>query len=639
MRCVFTFMVYLFLVPCMQGQERLLEQMMEDQAIAEEEREQEEDLQQLHIFLKKPVNLNVAERDLLSLFPFLTAQQIEQFVIYRRMVGPLVDVLELQAVPAWDVETVRRIKPFVTVAIEEPLQVRLQREISKARQQLLLRTTAGRDPSLLLRYGAQLPNLRFGFSMDKDRGEKLFQPGKGISFFSAHASIKGKGLLKHLLVGDHLVNLGQGLMLWQGRGFRKSGATVMVKRQLPVFQEYRSSDENRFMRGFAVSLGRNRVGADLFLSRNLQDANVGIDSTGKKEVKSFLYSGIHRTEGELNDKNALEVLSAGISIHYSYRHFRIAYQEVGHRFSIPINRGTDFYELLSFRGNRMHGRSLSYHHTWRNMHCFGEVAMGGMGTAMLNGIMVAADKKLDAAIVGRRIGRNYSAYGANAFTEYSGVSNEEGIYVGLQWRPLPTVAVDVYADHFRSPWLRYRVDGPSIGSDRHLQFSWRPTRQSLLLIRWRRDEKMQNISAETAMRGIAIVPRETLRVHLERRLTELLEWRSRLEWVWTRPAGGIPENGFYMYTDVFFRHRKQPFSGNARLMFLATGGFASRLYAYENDVMFYSLIPSFYGKGIIAYMNIRIQPTDRLGLFLKWHFTGKEGAKMFEMRSQLVFTW
>jgi hypothetical protein len=51
---------------------------------------------------------------------------------------------------------------------------------------------------------------------------------------------------------------------------------------------------------------------------------------------------------------------------------------------------------------------------------------------------------------------------------------------------------------------------------------------------------------------------------------------------------------------------------NARLQFFETDGYNSRLYAYENDVLYSFSIPPFSGKGYRSYLNVNYDITRRL---------------------------
>ncbi|RZM24021.1 MAG: hypothetical protein EOO88_24265 [Pedobacter sp.] len=64
---------------------------------------------------KQPLNLNYADEGGLLELRILTALQVEQFLAYRSVFGRLLNIYELQAVPGWDLETIRRIRPMVTV--------------------------------------------------------------------------------------------------------------------------------------------------------------------------------------------------------------------------------------------------------------------------------------------------------------------------------------------------------------------------------------------------------------------------------------------------------------------------------------------------------------------------------------------
>jgi hypothetical protein len=489
-----------------------------------------------------------------------------------------------------------------------------------------------------LRYRFQSPLVQAGLSIEKDRGERLWQGNKGISFMTGHLAVKGRGVVKAFHIGDYLVNLGQGLLLWQGRGFRKSGATVMIKRQLPAFQAYRSNDENRYMRGVAVSLGRGRVGADLFASRNLQDANTATDSLGHQVFTSLLNTGTHRTENELVDKNSLAIFSAGASLRFQSKTLRVALNGVRHGFSLPRQKGDDPYQRYDPEGRTLSGMGISYHYTMQNMHWFGEWSESGGGRGWLQGVMIAADRKLDLAILARSITPDHRSFGSSAFTESSTVSNEDGIYMGVSWRPSGTITLDAYSDHFRSPWLRYRLDRPSYGADHFLQVGWRPNKRSRLFLRWKQETKMENYTGPWPLRSTQLLTRRSLRFHVEQQVSPAVEWRIRTEWVslW---GGEHPGNGFAFYTDLFLKQGPGGISANARLMGFVTDSYATRIYAYDNDVMYYGLVTARYGQGAIAYVNGRWQAANKLDLFIKCQTSWSAGGQSTQVRFQLIFSW
>ncbi|HYG52084.1 MAG TPA: hypothetical protein VD905_14330, partial [Flavobacteriales bacterium] len=58
-------------------------------------------------------------------------------------------------------------------------------------------------------------------------------------------------------------------------------------------------------------------------------------------------------------------------------------------------------------------------------------------------------------------------------------------------------------------------------------------------------------------------------------------------------------------------------SFNIRYAIFDTDDYNSRLYAYENDVLYYYYIPSYYYKGSRIYTNVRFQYKKWLDVWLK----------------------
>ena len=55
-----------------------------------------------------------------------------------------------------------------------------------------------------------------------------------------------------------------------------------------------------------------------------------------------------------------------------------------------------------------------------------------------------------------------------------------------------------------------------------------------------------------------------------------------------------------------------------RLQYFETGGYDSRLYAYENDVLYSYTIPVFYDKGFRYYLNFNYDLNRKIVIWLRW---------------------
>ena len=71
----------------------------------------------------------------------------------------------------------------------------------------------------------------------------------------------------------------------------------------------------------------------------------------------------------------------------------------------------------------------------------------------------------------------------------------------------------------------------------------------------------------------------------------------------------------------------KPWSGGLRLQYCETDGYDSRIYAYENDVLYSYSIPAFSGKGYRYYINLQLDTGKRLSIWARWAQTLYLGKK------------
>src|SRR3982751_6364242 len=95
-----------------------VEQQLEEslnEAAEEEEPANDEYLQELDHYKRHPLNINTAEKGDLRLLSILNEWQIENLISYRKLLGRLISLYELQAVPGWDLLTIRKLWQYLSV--------------------------------------------------------------------------------------------------------------------------------------------------------------------------------------------------------------------------------------------------------------------------------------------------------------------------------------------------------------------------------------------------------------------------------------------------------------------------------------------------------------------------------------------
>lgn len=615
-----------------------LQQQLEQLADAtEEDTEDDSYWQQLEHRLRSPLNINEANEEELKELNVLSEWQIRSLLKYRQLLGDLLSVYELQAVPGWDTRLLRKLLPFITVSKVIPSGSDLLHRLSGGSHTILLRvsqllesqrgfrqingetTYQGSRQRIFMRYRYVYKSLlQYGWSGDKDAGEKFFRSAQryGFDFNSFHLFARKMGVMEVLALGDFTVNMGQGLIQWQSLAFKKSGDAVAVKRQSPVLKPYSSAGEYNFHRGVGISLRKAAMELTLFASVRRLSANKDEDSAGVF-VSSVLTSGYHRTETELAGRNILQQFAVGASVRYRRERGHVGVNIIRHVFSLPLRKRDEPYNLYSVRGNDWNNLSIDHAYTYRNIHLFGELAVDHrFSMALLQGCMLSVDPAMDIAVVYRDIAKSYQAVNANAFTENTTPSNEKGLYMGMTWRPSGGWKADLFADFYEFPWLKYLVDAPSSGKDILFQLAHTPSKFVELQLRIVHSLRMYEVVRTTAIDHLVNVPRVKAQLYLQHTIDRDVSFRYRFQWLQLNKTDR--ENGSSISMDGIYRPAMKSYAITSRFQFFETGSYASRLYGFENDVLYSHSIPAVFGKGFRYYLIIHMRLFNHLRMDLRF---------------------
>lgn len=598
-------------------------------------------LQEWEHLKRHPLQLNQAGAEELLNSGLFSAMQVNQLLRYRMLMGPLLHLHELLAVPGFDPPAIRQIRPYVKLAETASWQAETGKRLKEGEHELLFRTAVswplapgyvkpdslngytGSPQQLFFRYTYRFRNLlQYGLVGEKDAGEAFFRnPQKaGFDFYSFHLFVRGLKKISVLALGDYTINLGQGLIHWQRLAFGKSTELLHIKRQSPVLRPYHSAGEFNFLRGVAATLQVNHAALTVFISSRFTDANIAADSNGRRFVRSLLTGGYHRTAGELADRKQVIVQVAGLNVNRPFRKGHWAFNGVVHRFSVPVRKQEAPYNLYAWGGTNWANISMDYSMNQQGLHFFGETAMDKRGAlATVNGLLFSPAPGADIALLYRRISPAYQAVNGNAFTENSQPVNESGFYGGISLRPAPRWKLDLYFDLFRFPWLRYLSDMPGNGQELVLQMSYTPDRETLLLTRFQQKQKTENLSAlENPGAGVQQVMGKRWRTQFNTRLLPGLFSRNRIELVWYNPGSVDAGLGSLFYTDLIYKPLIKKWSLGGRIQYVETTAYSARVYAYENDVLYSQSVPVFSVRGWRLYMNVSWDMGRRLTCWIKW---------------------
>ena len=617
------------------------------------------DIQQYQYLLKNPLDLNRASAEELHVFSFLHEIHIMYLLKHRSIHGDLISIYELQAIPYWDETIIRLILPYVYIGNASLRRKEWKERWTHGDQIILAGTTmsCSNDPMkqkemlrypggperVFVRYKYQYKNLlQYGVLAEKDPGEAWFKgvQQKGFDFYSAHMVLRNLGKFKTIVLGDYHINLGQGLLIWQSMAFRKSSEPMLIKRQGAILRPYHSSGEFAFHRGVGITTGYRSWSLTGFASSRNYSSIIYSDTIDNRNYFSSINaSGLHRTISEQQAKGALRCITSGGNLSFDRSNFHVGLNLIGHDFGLVWQQKQDkLYNLFAFGGNQYTNISLDASYTYKNLHLFSEWVMHRFrSSAMLAGMMISLDQRVDMSLLVRDMSRGYQSHFGNAFTESTFPSNEKGAYAGLSIRPRHGWRVDLYADLYQFPWLRYRVDAPSHGRDYMCQVSYSVRRRAQLYLRIRDEEKLYNdpMSGLNLKDGLVAARKISWRAQMEWQYNRSWMIRNRVEVLALRQGHGMRQSGFICFLDAFYKPMMKPYSLNVRFQYFEADSYDSRVYAYENDVLYQFSVPAFYGNGYRAYLNGKIVLSKSIRFWFRLSRTWTGYIKETEVKGQI----
>lgn len=627
----------------------------------------------------EPLDINRASRDELAALMLLSETQLNALIAYREKLGPLISLYELQAIPEFDLATIYRFIPFVTV---QPRAASLKESLKNPSQHYLMLRSGrllekqkgfasnnesgakyvGKPLSAYLKYrNSRAGAYSYGITLEKDAGEQAWQwAGKrhifGADFSSFHAQIQHQGKVKNLIIGDYQMQAGQGLVFSAGFSLGK-GAEVISStyRSTLGLKPYTSVLEANFFRGVAMTFTVNaNIEVTGFLSNVRRDAttNVSAGAPNTEIVSSLPVTGYHRTVSEREKHNNLSEQNVGAHFLYKLpsKAGQVGFTFLNTTYNLTLKRRDAPYNRYEFSGKQNLTIGLHGDYRLQNIHFFGEAAMSkSSGMGAVGGLIVALGKKLDFSLLGRHYDRNFHSFYGNAFGEGSRPINETGGYAGLRYMPVRKWQFSGFYDCFKFPWLKYLVDAPSRGYDFYLHALWKPNKRFNAYALFHQKKKQRNPTADQETADILVNNiRKTMTINIEYQKPLLFSMKTRLQ------SGNLAyvklsrSKGFTVLQDITWHFPKIELSG--RFAYFKSDDYDSRQYVYEKDMLYAFSIPAYYDVGTRHYLMARYALSKSMKVWIRWSQTRYadldkissglneiQGNKRSELKAQVVY--
>jgi Helix-hairpin-helix motif len=594
----------------------------------------EEDPEAVEVFVEKlqelaenPVKINSSSEEEISRLFFLSDFQVKALVEYVRTSGQIVSVYELANIPGFDKESAELIIPFIT------LEKKLVNNSDSARWGNTMisnfsfksgkkdTSNLGSAWKILTKYKFTAGRFSGGIVMEKDPGEKLIsgsppQP----DFLSAHLAFCGSGLVRKIIVGDYSARFGLGTNI--NTGLRR-GISLIAPGYMSANDEikpYTSTEENRFFRGLAAEFSLKNLELSVFLSKNYADATIASSDSENDYIENFYLAGVHNTPSLLKKKDAISESACGISISYNLNSLMFGFAWSETRLSLPEKLTEDDPEkIYDFSGYKNNLYTIYYNSFIKKILLYGELsANDNSKLAIVQGMSFRPSDRLTINFLYRNYYPGYTTFYGQGPGTGSKTSNEYGVLGNFTFEAARHLFISGGCDDQHFPWLKYRCTAPSRGIRQELKATFLPSERLSVDASYNYRLSMVNNAESKGIPDQEKLITRSFKISVRYSVHSNLMSGTRFDFKVANPTGS---RGMMLFQEICYTFRKIPVSLWVRYCLFNTDDWNSRIYAYENDLLYGYSIPALYGEGSRSYIMVKWKTGRLAELRIKYGIT------------------
>ena len=576
------------------------------------------------------IDLNRCTRDELLQLPFLSAQQVMDFIEYRDRHGRIETMVELYMIRSMEKSTIDLLSHFATIypeVVKDTLPS-LKNLIRYGRHEFLATFKApfynrrGDENGYLgykykhwLRYTfTSGQHVKLGLVASQDAGEPFFagQNKAGYDYYSFYLMLQKWGCVRRMVVGRYRLKFGMGLVINNSFGLGKINTLVTLERSANNIMPHGSRSEANYLQGAAACFRlSDRFSLTAFASLRKVDATLNRNSS---TVATLLRTGYHRTKSEMERRRNTSESLFGANLNF----FRNGWHAGITGFYTAFNRElqpstTQLYRRWYPRGSRFWNASIDYGYVSGRLNLSGETATGNcQQVATINTVSYQLTSTLTLVALQRYYPYQYYSLFSRSFAEGGAVQDESGVYLGGDWLIGRFMKLMFYTDYAWFAWPKYRISESSGSWDNMAQLSWQKELWSWAF-RYRIRARKRDIAGK---RGTTS--------YTEQRMRSTVTYSNNRWNLQTQADMALCQfthNSFGVMLTENAGYSCQRFRVNVTAGYFHTDDYNSRLYTYERSVLYNFSFPSFYGHGMRLALNTRADFTSRLMLIGKLGMT------------------
>lgn len=590
----------------------------------------------------QPLNINTATYEQFSKIPGLTLDQISDIMYYRDKYGSLRTMEELSMIRSIErpmrlflsclfvAEPVERMPWYKRPALDSLLHrhqgtLLLTGNIPFYERQGNAQQYLGDKYKYNFKLKGHLSDyVKYALAGSKDDGEPVF--GKhnpyGFDNYAFFVSLNKLNRINTLVVGRYRMRMGMGLTLSNGFSLGKQYMlTGLSSARTTSIGGYSSRSDSHYLQGVATTLDLSAKGsatkweASAFWSYRALDATLNDNGT----VATLLTSPYHRLQSEMDKKNNTRELMTGGHLAWRRNAWHTGVSGVYTWYDRPLSpSSTQLYRRHYPRGTSFWNASVDYGYFTHRFTLSGETATGDCGDlATLNMLSLLLPKQIRLTAVQRYYSYRYYALLPDAFSDGGHVTNESGLYLGLDMPLFGKLRLSAYTDYAYFPWAKYRINDTSYSWDNRLTLNY-STKSSTWALSYRYQQKDLT---SNAFRLGAAGSGSTLRLKTNY-TPSAVDWLTTgMQIDYRRKALDTGVSDGIMCSANTTVRMKDGIMWSATAGYFNTDSYDSRVYIYERSLLETFSFTNFYGEGIRLSAVVRADMGRSLMVMAKLGYT------------------
>ncbi|MDR2887388.1 MAG: hypothetical protein LBV26_05220 [Bacteroidales bacterium] len=581
-------------------------------------------IEMLYELYENPVSLNTADEDeMLRLF-FLSDFQVKVLHEHVRLSGKIVSLYEIAALPGFNRDVATMMGIFITL---DDNNAAGQNSRGRWRNRILTNVifkdgetdTAWLGPPsrVLTKYRFSSGGFSGGITAEKDPGESFLNGSPPMpDMFSGHLAWDGEGTVKKIIVGDFSARFGQGIVLNTGiaHGLSLHSPGLMVSRSL--VKPYTSTDENSFFRGVATEISFKNVSLSLLYSDNNIDATVNFGANGNESsVQSFYTSGLHNTRTAMKKKDVLNDRVYAANVTYSFKNTKAGALWSYETLSAPFVPETGNAEkAFSFKGALNSAGAVYYNSFIGRILLFGEISVNeALKIAAVQGLTARLSDRLAVNLLFRGYEKGFNAIHGKG----PGGASLPGttMFGNFTFEAARHLFVSGGCEITDYGWLRYNISSPSYKTRRELRVKYTPFGRFSAETSYNCSVTTSDGEEENRIPELIELTARNLNTVFRYSITDRLSLGTKFYFRFVEEAS---ETGMLLAQDLNYHVSGLPLIFWLRFSVFNTEGWDSRIYVYENDLIYSYSVPAFSGEGSKNYMMISWKIRNRAELRFRY---------------------